>query len=149
MTYWMSSSHELKNFRPLLTKCGLINLNSFAVVTGFFWLFAATAPPTKSTSVKIFPDQLSLGRERESHGCDVFGFVNPYTFSELKNPRFWPVAACSTFKKGTSVKIFDAWCPNSSKYLMRDSSLWLLAMLQLYYKCDFWSPNTLIYIKKS
>ena len=31
---------------------------------------------------------LSLNRDRGLRGCDVFGFVNPYTFSELKNRRF-------------------------------------------------------------
>ena len=44
-------------------------------------------------------------------------------FIRRKNPRFWPVAAFWTLRKSTSVKTFDAWCPNSSKCLIRARSL--------------------------
>jgi hypothetical protein len=56
---------------------------------------------TEDAKTAIFSRVCPLGRDRRSHGCDVFGFVNPYTspsvivqiknpytFSELKNRRF-------------------------------------------------------------
>ena len=94
--------------------------------------FQQTEKPSFLTSCRVFNFQrrhkcqnflLSLNRDQGLRGCDVFGFVNPYTFCELKNPRFSPVAAFWTRGKRTSVKTFDAWCPNSFKCLMRDSSL--------------------------
>jgi len=60
--------------------------------------FQRTEQPSFLTSCRVFNFQkrhkcqnflLSLNRDQGLRGCDVFGFVNPYTFCELKNRYFW------------------------------------------------------------
>jgi hypothetical protein len=48
---------------------------------------------------------LSLNRDQGLRGCDVFGFVNPHTFCELKNRHFWQLRLPQHAEKAQASKV--------------------------------------------